>query len=265
MRTKAYASIFRMNWKLELQYRGAVLGGIICQLVFGLILVSLYRALYAGRPQVMPIETVSTYVWLQQAFFRMVLSSDSDLAGKIRTGDIAYDLVRPLSLYGYYYARILAQKSMGSLLRAVPMLVFALCLPRGWGIMAPVSPAAFVCFLLGLMIGLCCVSALENITMGITMRTLDPKGIQAMLNLLMMILSGNVLPLTLYPDAWQKVITALPYAQLLDAPIRLYTGTRQVAEAPGVLLLQEAWTVVLTGVGIALWKSNQRRLVIQGG
>ena len=60
MRTKAYASIFRMNWKLELQYRGAVLGGIICQLVFGLILVSLYRALYAGRPQVMPIETVST-------------------------------------------------------------------------------------------------------------------------------------------------------------------------------------------------------------
>ena len=131
--------------------------------------------------------------------------------------------------------------------------------------MAPVSPAAFICFLLGLMIGLCCVSALENITMGITMRTLDPKGIQAMLNLLMMILSGNVLPLTLYPDAWQKVITALPYAQLLDAPIRLYTGTRQVAEAPGVLLLQAAWTVVLTGVGIALWKSNQRRLVIQGG
>ena len=195
----------------------------------------------------------------------MVLSSDSDLAGKIRTGDIAYDLVRPLSLYGYYYARILAQKSMGSLLRAVPMLVFALCLPRGWGIMAPVTPAAFACFLLGLMIGLCCVSALENITMGITMRTLDPKGIQAMLNLLMMILSGNVLPLTLYPDAWQKVITALPYAQLLDAPIRLYTGTRQVAEAPGVLLLQAAWTVVLTGVGIALWKSNQRRLVIQGG
>jgi ABC-2 type transport system permease protein len=86
-----------------------------------------------------------------------------------------------------------------------------------------------------------------------------------MLNLLMMILSGNVLPLTLYPDAWQKVITALPYAQLLDAPIRLYTGTRPVTEAPGVLLLQAAWTVVLTGAGIALWKSNQRRLVIQGG
>ena len=43
---------------MELQYRGAVVGGIICQVFFGLILIALYRALYETRPQVMPLASV---------------------------------------------------------------------------------------------------------------------------------------------------------------------------------------------------------------
>ena len=200
-RVKAYLSAFRMRWKMELQYRGAVIGGVLCQMFFGLILVALYRALYAGKPQARPIEDVVTYVWLQQAFFRMLLSSDGDLMDKIRTGSIAYDLCRPLSLYGYYYARIMAQKLLGSLLRAAPMLLFAALLPRGWGMALPSSFPALLVAALAVGLGLLCVCAIENITMAFTMRTLDSRGMQAMLNLLMMTLSGNILPLTLFPDA----------------------------------------------------------------
>ena len=86
-----------------------------------------------------------------------------------------------------------------------------------------------------------------------------------MLNLLMTILSGNVLPLTLYPDSWQRTITLLPYAQMLDAPIRLYTGEYMIQQAPGVLLLQGGWTILLVLAGMMFWKRNQDRLIIQGG
>lgn len=262
---KAYLSIFRMRRRMETQYRGAVLGGLICQMFFGLILVAIYRAMYAGKPQVLPLSHVTTYVWLQQAFFRMLLASDPELMDKIRTGAIAYDLCRPLHLYGYYYARIMAQKLTGSILRALPMLVFAALLPEGWGICLPASAPALLTALLALILGLLCVSALENITMGFTMRTLDPRGMQGMLNLLMITLSGNLLPLTLFPDSWQRVITLLPYAQLLDAPIRLYTGEYALGEAPGVLLIQLVWTCILILLGCAFWNKNQRKLIIQGG
>ena len=262
---KAYLSAFRMRLQLELQYRGAVLGGIVCQVFFGLILIAVYRALYAGKPQAVPLSHITSYVWLQQAFFRMLLASDPDLLDKIRTGSIAYDLCRPLNLYGFYYARILAQKLTGSLLRAVPMLVFAFLLPEGWGLALPASPAALLRSLAALALGLFCVSALENITMGFTMRTLDSRGMQAMLNMLMMTLSGNILPLTLFPDSWQRAITLLPYAQLLDAPIRLYTGETPPAAAPGILLIQAAWTAALAALGVLFWRKNQKRLVIQGG
>ena len=262
---KSYFSVFRLRLRIELQYRGAMLGGVICQVFFGLILIALYRALYATTPQTMPLSHVVTYVWLQQAFFRMLLGADPDLADKIRTGSISYDLCRPVSLYGFYYARALAVKGTGSLMRAVPMLLFAALLPEGWGIAPPDSAAGLVFALAALLLGLLCVSALENITMGFTMRTLDPRGVQAMLNLLMMIFCGNILPLTLFPDSWQRIITLLPYAQLLDAPIRLYTGEYLPEEAFRVLALQAGWTLLLVFLGLQLWRRNQKHLILQGG
>ena len=262
---KAYLSVFRMRLRMELQYRGAMIGGIICQVFFGLVLIAVYRALYASKAQAMPLSHVTTYVWLQQAFFRMLVATDPDLLDKVRTGSISYDLCRPVSMYGFYYTRVAAQKLTGSLMRCIPMILFAVCLPEGWGLSAPSSAAGLLLFLPALALGLLCMCALENITMAFTMRTLDPRGMQSLLNLLMVTFSGNILPLTLFPDSWQKVITLLPYAQLLDAPIRFYTGEYAPSSAPGILLLQAGWIVVLTLAGAAMWRSNQKRMTIQGG
>ena len=100
---RAYISVFKMRLRMELQYRGAMIGGILCQMFFGLVLVAVYRALYDSKPQSLPIESVVTYVWLQQAFFRMMFGTDSDLLDKISSGDISYDMCRPINMYGFYY------------------------------------------------------------------------------------------------------------------------------------------------------------------
>lgn len=261
----SYFTVFKMRLRMELQYRGAMIGGIACQMFFGLILVALYRALYAGKPQSVPIESVATYVWLQQAFFRMMLASDSELVDKIRSGDIAYDMCRPVDMYGFYYARIMAQKLMGSLMRAVPMLVVAFLLPGGWGISLPSSALGLIAAFPALFLGLLCVCALENITVAFTMKTLDPRGMQGLLNLLMLTLSGNLFPLTLFPESWQRVITFFPYAQLLDAPIRLYTGEYAPFEAFRVYALQAFWVVILVALGVVMWNMNKKRMIVQGG
>ncbi|WP_155832371.1 ABC transporter permease [Butyrivibrio sp. MC2013] len=250
---------------MELQYRGAMIGGVLCQMFFGLVLVALYRALYEGHPQSVPVENVVTYVWLQQGFFRMILASDPELLDKIRTGDISYDMCRPVNMYGFYYARIMALKLTGSIMRAVPMFVMAFLLPKGWGLSLPASLFSFLAAIPALMLGLLCVCAIENITVAFTMITLDPRGIQGLLNLLMMILSGNILPLTLFPDSWQKVITLFPYAQLLDAPIRIYTGDHGLESILGVYMLQGIWIVLLLAFGIYMWEQNRKRMIVQGG
>lgn len=262
---RAYISVFRMRLKMELQYRGAMIGGIVCQMFFGIVLVALYHALYESKAQAMPIEQVSTYVWLQQAFFRMMVATDPDLNDKIKNGSISYDLCRPVNMYTFYYIRVAAQKLMGSLMRGIPMMIVAFLLPKGWGITLPDSGAGLAYGLIALFLGLLCMCALENITMAFTMQTLDPRGMQSLLNLLMVTLSGNLLPLTLFPDSWQKVITRLPYAQLLDAPIRLYSGEYLPSEAPVILLRQAGWAVALILTGMWLWSKNKKKMIIQGG
>ena len=262
---RAYFSVFRMRLKMELQYRGAMIGGIICQMFFGIVLVALYHALYESKSQAMPIEQVATYVWLQQAFFRMMVATDPDLNDKIKNGSISYDMCRPVNLYWFYYIRVAAQKLMGSLMRGIPMMIVAFLLPKGWGMSLPTSVSGLCSGLVALFLGLLCMCALENITMAFTMRTLDPRGMQSLLNLLMVTLSGNLLPLTLFPDSWQKVITMLPYAQLLDAPIRLYSGEYPVSDMPVVLLRQAGWAAVLILLGIWMWESNRKKMIIQGG
>ena len=130
---RKYIAVFKIRFKNQIQYRGAALGGLICQGFFAAILIALYRALYAAHPdQSIPLSATVSYVWLQQAFFRMLFSNSSDLSDRIISGDIAYDLLRPLGIYRYYFADNLSGRIGTSLIRALPMLLIALLLPEGW-------------------------------------------------------------------------------------------------------------------------------------
>lgn len=262
---RAYLSTFRLRFKLETQYRGAALGGLVCQLFFAFILIALYRALYETRGQSIALSEVITYVWLQQACFRLLLSSDQELTQTIAEGGMAYHLCRPVSQYFYWYSRALAQKLVGCALRAAPMLLIASLLPGGWGIGAPASPHALLLFLASLVPGILCVCALDNIASGVTIHSLDPRGINSLLSLLMVTFSGNLLPLTLFPDAWQAALRFSPYTQLLDAPIRMYTGLLTGKEAAFSLLIQFLWSAALILLGVWIWKRNLKCVVVQGG
>ncbi|MBQ8080686.1 MAG: ABC-2 family transporter protein [Clostridia bacterium] len=265
MSVRPYLSAFRTRFKLETRYIGAALGGLGCQLFFALILIALYRALYAYRPQETPLQAIVAYVWLQQAGFRLLLAQDRDLLDTIRLGGMAYTLVRPVDQYSYWYARTLAQKIMGCLMRGIPMSLIAALLPTGWSLPAPAGLGAFLLFLCSLLLGALCVSALDGISMGVTIRTLDARGILALLNLLMVTMSGNLIPLSFFPDSWQAVLRFSPYTQLLDTPIRLYTGEFGPLQALPALLTQAGWLVLLIVLGRLIWRKNLRRVVVQGG
>ena len=66
---KPYCSVFMMRFRIETQYRGAALGGIITQVFFGLMLIALYTTLYQSAPQTVPLAQTVTYVWLQERCF----------------------------------------------------------------------------------------------------------------------------------------------------------------------------------------------------
>ena len=164
---KTYWAAFLMRAKMETQYRAAALSGLATQLFFGLILVYLYRALYGAGADLSALASTATYVWIQQAFFRMVCADDNTLTAAIIKGDMAYQLVRPVDQYNFWFARNLAMKLVGALMRAFPLLLIAALLPAGVGLSAPASFGALMLSLLSLLLGLVAVTALSNISAGL--------------------------------------------------------------------------------------------------
>ena len=267
MRTKKwtpYVSVFRLRAQLETQYRVAALGGLVTQAFFGLVLICLYTALFDGSDPRMLQDTV-TYVWLQQMFFRMMFASDSELSGMILNGSIAYTMIRPIDQHAYWVMRDVSARLVGAMMRLLPMLLIQFLLPAGLRMSLPDGPVAFGQFAVSLLLGGLILAEIGSVIDAIVMKTLDTRGISAMLNLIKMIFSGNIIPLTLFPASVQALIRYQPFAQALDAPTRMYLQAQAGPEWLLSLSVQIGWIVIIAALGRWMWARQLNRLVVQGG
>ena len=263
-RMKPYWTAFRIRARLETQYRGAALGGLVTQVFFGLILVYLYVALFQDSNPAFLRETI-TYVWIQQMFFRLLLASDTELWDQVRTGSVAYTLCRPIDQYSYWLCRTIAMKMVGAAMRAAPMLAVQFFLPVELRIMPPENIVALLQFILGMLLGVLALAEIQNIMYVVNMITLDRTGISAMISMLQMILSGNIIPLTLFPESVQTLMRYQPFAQALDAPTRMYLHAQPLGEWLVNTGAQLAWIAALWALGRWMWNRQQNRMIVQGG
>ena len=261
---RPYLTVFRLRALMETQYRAAALGGLVTQVFFGLVYIFLYTVLYAGKEAQALADTI-TYVWIQQMFFRMMFSSDNELTNLIMNGGVAYMLVRPLDQHRFWVCRDVGGRLVGAGMRMVPMLLVQLLLPPQLRLSLPESPLALAQFLLSLCLGALCLCELMAIVDAINMKTLDRRGISAILNLTMMTFSGNVIPLTLFPDALQTFIRYQPFAQALDAPIRMYQHAAALPEWALNVGVQIVWILVLRALGRRMWRRQLDNMIVQGG
>lgn len=261
---RPYFTVFRLRALMETQYRAAALGGLVTQVFFGLVYIFLYTTLYAGESPDMLRDTI-TYVWLQQMFFRMMFSNDGELQNLILSGGVAYMLVRPVDQHRFWVCRDVGGRLVGAMMRMIPMLLVQFLLPVELRIALPDGWLSLVQFVTSLLIGCVCLCELMSITDAVVMKTLDKRGISAILNLTMLTFSGNVIPLTLFPDGLQTLIRYQPFAQALDAPIRMYQQCASLPEWALNVAVQLGWIVILRLIGRKMWQKRLDNMIVQGG
>ncbi len=266
-----YLAVFSVRFQALLQYRVAALAGLVTQVFWGFIRVMIFTAFYrsapagaaAGAAAPMALPDVVSYVWLGQALLMLILwRPEPDLVQMGRTGNVAYELLKPVDLYGLWYAREVAARVAPTLLRAIPLLALAYLF---FGLGPPASPASLVAFAGALCCAVLLSAAFSTIATIVVVRTVSGRGAVSLLTGLLWIFSGMILPLPLFPDWAQPVLAVLPFRGLMDAPFRLYLGHIPPAGALPVVVHQLVWTLLLVGAGRALLARFRRRLVIQGG
>lgn len=261
---RAYWAVGSARCRELLQYRAAAAAGIATQVFWGFIRLMIFGAFYASSTVEPPMSLaeVTTFVWLGQALFRALpFGVDLDVREKIRTGTVAYELVRPLDIYSLWFARSAAFRIAPTLLRALPMLPIAVF----FGLGAPPSAASGIAFAASLVAALTLSSAISVLLNTSLLWTVSGEGIARIVPSIMFLASGSIVPLPLFPDWTQPILKALPFRGIVDVPFRIYSGNISAASAVGEIAGQFLWCAALILAGRWALARGLRRVVVQGG
>jgi ABC-2 type transport system permease protein len=266
---KAYLAVFRLRFALLLQYRMAAAAGVFTQFFFGLVRVMVMAAFFASSktPQPLTLAQTITYSWLIQAFLGLLpWNGDAEIIEMIRTGNIAYELCRPVDLYAHWSCRMLSQRLVPTLMRSIPIfIVTGLLLPKPYAMSAPASAVAALAWLAAMLGAVVISVALSNFFTVTTIWTLSGYGITSFFWVVIMLFSGGLVPLQFFPDWMQPLLQWLPFSGVIDAPLRFYIGAYAPSELGSIMLRQTFWAIILIAFGRWLLGRALRRVVIQGG
>lgn len=265
---KKYLSFFKLKFTIGLQYRAAALAGLSTQLFFGFVNIMVYMAFYSsGSADVsISIEQLTTYLWLNQVFFALIYIwyKDNEIINMIRNGDIAYELCRPENLYIMWFIRILAAKTSQTLLRGVPLLIFVSIIPKPYRLLYP-DIKTIIIFIIAITISSLLITSIIVLMYLLSVYTLDEKGIFTIFSTISDILSGQSIPLALFPNILLKICSILPFAYISDFAFRIFckhiTGTAII----NGLIIEITWLIIFISIGLLLSKIILKKAVIQGG
>jgi ABC-2 type transport system permease protein len=266
---RVYLSVLKLRLLYGMQYRVAALAGVVTQFFWGFIMIMVFEAFYEHTSKIPPISLTQliNYIWLQQAFlaFIMLWFRDNELMEMITSGNIAYELCRPCELYGFWYAKLLAQRLSSALLRCFPILLVSFFLPKPYNLTLPPSLSAFLLFLTALLLGLFLLVAISMFIYISVFVTLSPMGSLLVFGVLGEFFAGLVIPIPLMPAWLQQIANILPFRWTADFPFRVYSGQIPQHDAIIGILIQLVYLLFLVWLGRIALNSVLRKVVFQGG
>ncbi len=247
-------------------YRMATVAGALTNSVFGLLRAAITVAAVGAAGGVIAgysAREVATYSWLTQALMTvMVLGIWDELAVRVRTGDIAVDLARPVDLQLSWLAADLGRAAFVLLPRGLPPLAVG-ALTTGLAL-AP-SAWSYLLGALSVLLGVVISFAIRFAVNLSAFWLMDVRGALTLHMVVSGVLSGFIVPVAWFPPWLGTLASATPFPSMLQTPVDVLSGRVTGAAAAQVVALQALWAVATLGVGRLVLARATRRLVVQGG
>jgi ABC-2 type transport system permease protein len=256
----------RAGFRRYSTYRLAVVAGLATNTVFGLIRASILLAAIASAGTTVAgysSAQANSYVWWGQGLLAAVgLFGWSEVADRIRTGDIAVDFARPLDPQLSYLAADLGRGALQLVARGLPIVAIGALL---FGIAPPQTPAVAVLALLsvalGVVISFGCRYAV-NLTAFWLVQSRGPILIYVVLS---GFLAGLFVPVHWFPPWLLTVATCTPFPSMFQSPIDLLSGRADLSSALYLVGVQCAWAAGVLALGALMTRRGRRVLEVQGG
>ena len=262
--TTKYLAVLWIDARQQIAYRGEFLlrGCMIAMFMF--IFCSLWNTVYAiGGQDTIAGFSCSQMIWYLAVTETIMLSGSrifDEISAAVKSGDLAYTLVRPYSYLGFQIAHSLGvtlpRMALNFCVAALVIMPFVrrveTSLPGILGFLVLAAPAVILDAMIAVLIGLGAFF-IEEV-----------RPLYWIYSKLLMSVGGMFLPLDLFPDWLRRVSEWLPFRLIIYAPARTF-----VAFDGGFLLralaAQLVYLVVVAAILGGVWRWGKRRIVVHGG
>lgn len=196
---------------------------------------------------------------LTSTLFTQIRGGDLDfeLQDMIRTGSLSNYLLRPVGVVEFVFIRGSAPK----LLVALIALVLGLGFGHFWGI----APHALLAGMLLAILGNIIHYQIGSILSTAAFYWEDAYSLLMVKNLSVALLSGELLPLNLFPDNWQWVWKSTPFYLYVYGPSQLALGKWNDTQFIQSIGIAGLWILLLWALIFLSWRMGIKKYLSLGG
>lgn len=262
---RTYAEFARVGFVNSLAYRLRYFTGIVTYFIYVSIYYFIWKAIYEHSASIegFDFRQLLTYVavgWIIRSFYYNNI--DQELAVQVMEGKLAMDLIKPVDTQLMYVAQAFGESVFRLGLLTLPT---ALLLGLVYPLRMPVSAAHFAAFLASVVLSFFIVAGINFCVGTFAIRLKSILGLLRAKYFLLELFSGLLIPISFFPEVFQKALALMPFQYISYVPVLIYLGKLQGHEIGRALGLQFFWVLAVLLIGRGLWAWSSRKITIQGG
>ncbi len=261
-----YIIIFITQMKNLAEYRVNFWLKLIRPVVMTAAVGSLWMVLFrvSGRETIGGFSRTSFIIYLLTIRFIAVFSPGgrciTDINEEIRTGNLTMRLVRPIHYLIWLFFRNLPVPLISGTTGIVLVSVLAVSInaPTPAGLMVPLFVASIIATIM----------TQYAIFMGIGILSFwvyDVFPLERFYRMINNLLSGEMVPLTIFSPAVRHILQFLPFASLAFIPGGIFTGIFTPKESLTLVGSQYFWAITLWVILLSLYDRGIKKFEAQGG
>jgi ABC-2 type transport system permease protein len=265
---RTFTALAAAGFRRYSTYRQASAAGAFTNTVFGFLRCYVLLGAAAGTATGLAggydRTQLATFVWFGQGLLPVVLLWGwTELADRIRTGDVAADLFRPVDPVVSYLAADLGRAGHAVLTRLIPPVLVGFVF---FDLYAPRRAQTVPLFAASVLFALLTCFGCRYLVNALAYWLHDVRGPLILWTLSSGVLVGLYFPLRFLPD-WAAVAlwVGTPFPSLLQAPLDVLVERDPPALQVGMVGLQAVWAALTLAAARAVQRRAERHLVVQGG
>ena len=258
-----YLSILRINWVHALEYRANALIGLFAILSGLFIEYQIWSLIFSqNNYSSINMDGVSSGYSFNQLIVFIFLSiivgqlksswvTSTQMILEIRQGLINKYLIRPISYFWYHFMMFIGTNSLYLIVYSLLISLFVYIFPG----MIFQNMFSFLGFLISLLLSIYLSYCIYFIMVCFAFWFGEVRSIVVAYNVGMLMISGQYIPIRLFPPEFLSIIKWTPIPYLVDLPVSIATGIIDINEWKASIFVGFIWCFILTTICFVIYKT----------